>query len=271
LCHIASVSRSEYYKWLQTSNTKDRDCDDYVRIKDVFDASKGKFGWRSIKMRLPDMNHKKIQRIMKKCDLQAKVRQKNPYKQTMKKRMEHCVFPNILDRKFNQLMPHKVFCTDITYIPFLKNFAYISVVKDIASGEVISWNTSLSLDTGLVTKTLKDIPSDLCVQTLIHSDQGFHYTNQAYVNMVTELHMIQSMSGKGMCIDNAPIESFFGHMKDELEYKSCTTFEELCLKVDAYMAYYNYERKQWTRNKMTPIEYKEYLTNKYQGISVVGL
>jgi transposase InsO family protein len=188
----------------------------------------------------------------------------------MKKRLEHCVFPNILDRKFSQLVPYKTFCTDITYIPFLQNFAYISVIKDIASGEVVSWNTSLSLDMNLVTETLRGV-SSVCSKALIHSDQGFHYTNQAYVSMVTELNMIQSMSGKGMCIDNAPIESFFGHMKDELDYRSCTTLEELRLKVDEYMAYYNHERKQWTRNKMTPVEYRGYLINQSQSTSVVGL
>jgi transposase InsO family protein len=77
--------------------------------------------------------------------------------------------------------------------------------------------------------------------------------------MVKELHMVQSMSRKGNAIDNAPIESFFGHMKDELDYTSCNTFEELRLKVDEYMTYYNYKRKQWNRNKMTPVEYRNHL------------
>jgi len=71
--------------------------------------------------------------------------------------------------------------------------------------------------------------------------------------------MIQSMSGKGSCIDNAPIESFFGHMKDELDYKSCNSYDELRLKIEEYMRYYNYERKQWTRKKMTPVESRNYL------------
>ncbi len=129
----------------------------------------------------------------------------------------------------------------------------------------------MSLDMSLVTETLKGMPSNLCSKSLIHSDQGFHYTNQSYVNMVTELNMVQSMSAKGMCLDNAPIESFFGHMKDELEYKSCTTLEELRLKIGEYMAYYNHERKQWTRNKMTPVEYRGYLINQSKSISVLGL
>ena len=71
--------------------------------------------------------------------------------------------------------------------------------------------------------------------------------------------MVQSMSAKGSAIDNAPIESFFGHLKDELEYKTCSSFEELRLKISDYMQYYNYERKQWTRNKMTPVEYRDHL------------
>lgn len=271
LCNIAEVSRAGYYKWLQIADTEEKDYADYLRIKMVFVKGKCKYGWRNIKMRLPEMNHKKIQRIMKKYDLVARVRTKNPYKQTMKKRLEHCVFPNILDRQFNQELPYTAFCTDITYLSFLQGFAYISVIKDIASGEALAWNTSLSLDMSLVTETLKRLPSDRCLGALIHSDQGFHYSNTLYVDMVAELNLVQSMSGRGMCIDNAPIESFFGHMKDEFDYTDCTSFEELCLKVDEYMTYYNHERKQWTRNKMTPIEYREYLIEQSLCISVLGL
>ncbi len=77
--------------------------------------------------------------------------------------------------------------------------------------------------------------------------------------------MDQSMSGKGCCIDNAPIESFFGHMKDELDYRSCSSFEKLRSKIKEYMRYYNYERKQWTRNKMTPVEYRNHLLTTVEG------
>ena len=98
--------------------------------------------------------------------------------------------------------------------------------------------------------------------TMIHSDQGFHYTNPTYIEIVKEMKMIQSMSRKGSCIDNAPIESFFGHMKDELDYKTCQSFDDLLSKIEEYMRYYNYERKQWTRNRMTPIEYRNHLLAK---------
>lgn len=262
LCELADISRSGYYEWLKFADIPDKDYADYLTIKEVFDKSKGKYGWRSIKMSLPAMNHKKIQRIMRKYDLITKVRRKNPYKAIMKKRLEHRIFPNKLEREFNQIVPFKVFCTDITYIPFQYAFAYLSVIKDIASGEVVAWNLSLYLDMILVTDTLKNMKLDSYENIMIHSDQGFHYTNPDYIDLVKELKMIQSMSGKGNCIDNAPIESFFGHMKDELDYKSCNTFNELRLKIDEYMRYYNYERKQWTRNKMTPAEYRNHLLAK---------
>ena len=244
---------------MEQADQPDRDYDDYLKVKKVFDDSKGKYGWRSVKMRLGAMNHKKIQRIMRKYDLVTKVRRRNPYKAIMKKRLEHRIFPNKLQREFNQIVPFKVFCTDITYIPFQYGFVYLSVIKDIASGEVVAWNVSLYLDMDLVTETLKKMKLYSYENIMIHSDQGFHYTNPDYIKIVKELKMIQSMSGKGNCIDNAPIESFFGHLKDELDYKSCDSFEELRLEIEKYMQYYNQERKQWTRNKMTPVECRNHL------------
>ena len=258
LCRLAAVSTSGYYQWLRTADSPDRDYGEYSRVKEVFDQGKGRYGWRSIKMRLPEMNHKKIQRIMRKYDLVARVRKRNPYKAIMKKRMEHRIFPNKLERAFNQNVPLKVFCTDITYIPFEHAYAYLSVVKDIASGEVVAWNLSRGLEEDLVLDTVRNMPR-VREDAMIHSDQGFHYTNPQYIEAVEALGMTQSMSGKGSCIDNAPIESFFGHMKDELDYRSCASFEELRLKIGAYMQYYNCERKQWSRNKMTPVEYREHL------------
>jgi len=262
---LADVSRCGYYKWLKHADEPDKDYEDYLKVKAVFDKGKGKYGWRSVKMRITAMNHKKIQRIMKKYDLVARVRRKNPYKEIMKKSLEHRVFPNKLQREFSQIVPYKVFCTDITYIRFLGRFAYLSVVKDIASGEVIAWHLSMHIEMTLVIETIKAIKLESYEDIMIHSDQGFHYTNPSYIEIVKELKMVQSMSGKGNCIDNAPIESFFGHMKDELDYKSCRSFEDLRLAIEEYMRYYNHERKQWTRKRMTPVEYRIHLLTQVEG------
>lgn len=199
---------------------------------------------------------------MRKYELRTKVRKRNPYRQMMKESLEHRMFPNELKRNFKQLIPSRVFCTDITYIPFQLNFTYLSVVKDIASGEVVSWDLSMKLDMLFVLNTIASMSKLSCDKAIIHSDQGFHYTNPLYIKAVKDLKMTQSMSSKGKCIDNAPIESFFGHMKDELDYRSCQTYTELRLKISEYMRYYNHERKQWGRNKMTPVEYKNYLLDQ---------
>lgn len=262
LCQIAKVSRSGYYQWLKQQNGTDKDYDDYLLIKEVFGEGKQKYGWRQVKMQLERqkkvvMNHKKIIRIMKKYGLVVKIRRKNPYKAIMKKTQEHRIFENKLDRQFHSNVPHKIFCTDITYMPFNNRFAYLSAVKDIATGEVVAWHLLPHITMPLVLKTLEKLKP--YQDAMIHSDQGFHYTNPEYIQKVKALEMIQSMSRKGNCIDNAPVESFFGHLKDDIDYKNCKTFEEIYQLIENYIKYYNNERAQWSRNKMTPVEYRDHL------------
>lgn len=207
------------------------------------------------------INHKKIRRIMGKYGLVCQTRRKNPYKAIMKKTQEHRTFENILSREFKQDVPKKTLCTDITYLYFsLGRKAYLSAIKDIATGEILSWEMSINIDLEFVLKTVGRLESlKLPSDTLIHSDQGFHYTNPLYIAKIKQLNIIQSMSRKGSCIDNAPMESFFGHLKDELEFKSCATFQELTFKVNEYMQYYNHNRYQWGLKKMTPVQYRDHL------------
>lgn len=271
LCGIANISRSGYYKWKIISKEKSKDYDDYLLIKEIFNRGKSKYGWRTIQMKLQSekgiqMNHKKIQRIKKDYGLITKIRRVNPYKMIMKKSQEHRTFDNLLDREFKQETPLTTFSTDITYIPFKNRFAYLSVVKDIASREVVSFHISPNLQMDIVLKTLEKLRSNIGLDSLenimIHSDQGNHYTNPQYISNVKNLGMVQSMSRKGNCIDNSPIESFFGHFKDDIDYDDCKTFEELTLKIGEYMKYYNNERQQWGLKKMTPVEYRNHLLKK---------
>ena len=270
LCEIAHVSKSGYYKWLKHADKPEKDYEDYLVIKAIFDKGKAKYGWRTIKMRLLSnkrlvMNHKKIQRIMKKYQLFAKIRRVNPYKMIMKKTLEHRTFENILNRQFTQYIPLKVLCTDITYIPYNHRMAYLSVIKDIATGEVVSWYLSQHIDMDLVMNTVEQMKNNPIFQTasfkgvLIHSDQGVHYTHPQYIQSVKDLEMVQSMSRKGNCIDNAVMETFFGHAKDDVDFKQCKTFNELLLVWKEYMKYYNNERSQWDLKKMTPVEYRNHL------------
>lgn len=265
-CNIAQVSRSGYYKWLNNDN-HNKDKDDINLIEEIFEAGKKKVGWRTIQMRLKSdygtiMNHKKIKRIMRENNLKTKIRQKNPYKEIMKKNQEHRTFDNLLDRQFKQDIPRRALCTDITYMYYgLGRRAYLSVIKDIATKEVLSWQLSNNLTMKFVLDSLEDLESvdTVGAETIVHSDQGFHYTNPEYIKKVKSLKLIQSMSRKGNCIDNAPIESFFGHLKDELDYKSAKTFTELKEMIKNYMNYYNNKRYQWEIKKMAPAEYRNHL------------
>jgi transposase InsO family protein len=249
---------------LKKSDEPEPDYSDYLLIKEVFDKGKGKYGWRTIQMKLKvKMNHKKIIRIKNKYNLITKIRKINPYKAIMKKTMEHHTFDNKLNREFRQSKTNKVFCTDITYLHFNKQLAYFSAIKDIASNEIVGWNTSQNIGINIVLNTLdslkKNLNLDSLKKTMIHSDQGVHYTNPQYIDAIKELDMIQSMSRKGNCIDNAPMESFFGHLKDDVDYRECKSFEEVCLQMEEYVKYYNNDRPQWGLKKMTPVEYRNHL------------
>ncbi len=262
MCAIANVSRSGYYRWLKYADKPDKDLDDYLLVKEIFDKGKAKYGWRTVKMKLERekkvvMNHKKIIRIKKKYDLTTRIRRKNPYKAILKKTREHRTFPNQLNRQFVQKIPYRFFCTDITYIPFGFRFAYLAIVKDIASGEIIAWHLSQHITMELILTMLEQMKN--YAGALIHSDQGFHYTNPEYIQRVKMLEMLQSMSRKANCIDNAPVESFFGHFKDEVDYQSSKTFEELRQLIENYIHYYNHIRAQWSKKKMTPVEYRDHL------------
>lgn len=266
LCQTAAVSRSGYYKWLAQNGKPAKDHNDYLLIKDVFEKGKKKLGWRGVQMNLKNkhqivMNHKKIRRIMNKYGLRCQVRRRNPYKAIMKKTQEHRTFANLLDRSFKQSVPDKVLCTDITYLYYgAGRLAYLSAIKDIATGETLSWEVSQNISMGFVLATIEKLRGrNLPVGTLIHSDQGSHYTSPEYSALVAKLGITQSMSRKGNCIDNASMESFFGHFKDELEIKACRTFEELTNQINQYMHYYNNERYQWGLNKMTPVQYRSHL------------
>jgi len=138
--------------------------------------------------------------------------------------------------------------------------AYLSAIKDIASGETLALVVSTNLELAFVLITIGKLEAmELADGVLIHSDQGFHYTNPLYIQKIKQLGLIQSMSRKGNCIDNAPMESFFGHLKDELEFKNCSTFQELTTKVNEYMRYYNHNRYQWGLKKMSPTQYRDHL------------
>lgn len=201
---------------------------------------------------------------MKKYNLITIIRRAKPYAKMLRANHEHKTLPNLLKRKFKQEQFQKVFLTDITYLYYNNGQrAYLSAVKDVASKEIVAYHLSRGLDMSIVFKTLDNLEAniqmDYKLETIIHSDQGFHYTNSDFQLRIKELGLIQSMSRKGNCLDNAPMESFFGHMKDEMEYGEALSFSELEIIVDNYMNYYNKFRYQWGLNKMSPVQYRTHI------------
>ena len=237
-------------------------------IEAIFYAKRQKAGIRTIAMILRNKygvvaNLKKIARIKKQYGLITKVRKKNPYNVLFKKGLEHRTAPNLLKQNFKVEQPDKVYSTDISYL-FYKGGqrAYLCATKDLATKEIVAFNISNKLDYyATYGEFEKFLRNKNCKNLIIHSDQGWHYTHPLYVNKLKELGVTQSMSRKGNCLDNAPIESFFGHMKDEIDLKSCQTFEEVKSKVENYIYYYNNERYQWNLNKMTPAQRRCHLLN----------
>jgi transposase InsO family protein len=232
-------------------------------IVSVFFDKKEKIGARTIKM-LVERNYgfifnlKKIRRIMKKYSLVPCLRRRK-HKNYFFKNTEHKIAPNRLKQKFKVSRSGKVYSTDITYLPFSNgNKAYLSAVKDLGSKEVVQHTLSKSMDIGLVVNGLSEylekLPEQKRMKLVIHSDQGGHYTSHYFRRLLKKNKVKQSMSRRGNCLDNAPIESFFGHLKDELDYKECKSFSELKIKVDKYIDYYNNERPQWGLNGKTPVE-----------------
>ena len=264
LCRIAGVSKSGYYKWWKNAD-KVKDEFDILLIAEMFFKSKQKVGFRTIKMKLLTeygiiMNHKKIIRIMKKYGMTTKIRRTNPYKLAARIRQDNIVCPNLVNRKFKEQNPNTVYSTDITYLKYSGNTAFLSVMLDVKTSEVISYSLSDNLQMGFVIDTINSgIQKYPTNNLIIHSDRGVHYTNNVYQMLLKNNNIQQSMSAPATPRDNAPIESFFGHLKDELDYKKCKTFEELSAMINDYMYNYNYTRKQWSKNKMTPIEYKNFL------------
>jgi putative transposase len=163
---------------------------DYELIKEIFDKKNGRAGALTIKMILAndyfvEMNHKKIRRIMRKFNLVAKVRQINPYRKMAKATQEHKPLPNLLNREFDQEEPGKVLLTDITYVYYGSSQpAYFSCVKDASTREIVAYHLSRTLKMDFVYTTLEKLSATLedlvHPEAMIHSDQGFHYTQQSF-------------------------------------------------------------------------------------------
>lgn len=272
-CALLGVSRSGYYSYLKAFEVRKAreqlDLEAKEFILKAFKRRGYKKGSRSIKMVLESkygvlFSRKKIQRIMRKYGIVCPHRRSNPYRKIAKATKEHQVVPNKLNREFKQGVPGKVLLTDITYLPYAgRQMAYLSTIKDASTNEILAYHVSDRITLDIATQTIHKLMNNKKVKldkdAFIHSDQGSHYTSPRYQKLLKKYGLGQSMSRRGNCWDNAPQESFFGHLKDEVDYRSCQTLNELKAKIKHYINYYNHDRYQWNLKKMTPVQFRNHL------------
>jgi transposase InsO family protein len=276
LCDAAGVSRSGYYHYIETEDLRrkreDRDRRDFESILKAYRFRGYAKGARSIYMRLlhmappVHMNIKKIRRLMKKYGLRCPIRKANPYRRMAKALKTNTVAPNLLNREFETHEPRSVLLTDITYIINGKALrCYMSTIIDACTKELLAWVLSESLEIDFVLETVSLLIENhgisLTAETLIHSDQGSHYTSVQFIRLIKDSELRQSMSRRANCWDNAPQESFYGHMKDELDISECLTFNEIHRAISDWADYYNNDRYQWDLAKLSPREYRKYLVS----------
>jgi len=278
LCRYSGVTRSAYYQWISTEESRGKaeksDRADFEKILQAWHFRGYDKGVWGLHMRLLHMgirmNHKKIRRLMHKYGLQCPIRRTNAARQMLRAIQTSAVADNKLKREFKEHGPRAVLLTDITYIPLTSSFCYLSVILDACTMEVLSYVLSDSLKEDFVLETvrimMRDHGSELRTEVLFHSDQGAHYKSIRLQELLSDNSLTQSMSRKGNCWDNAPQESFFGHMKDELGIRARTwrSIEDARGPIDDWMDYYNHDRYQLGLKKMAPAEYYQYLmTGEY--------
>jgi transposase InsO family protein len=276
LCRIAGVSRSGYYAWSKAAHARElqeaQDRKDFELILIAYKMHGYTKGAKGIHMALLHMdppvimNLKKIRRLMNKFNLYCPIRKANPYRQMAKALKTSNIADNLLQREFECYGPRMVLLTDITYLPYDGRFAYLSTILDAFTKQVLAYVLSDSLEVDFVLETINQLVDNhgvsLTKETIIHSDQGCHYTSYSFIAILKDKQLRQSMSRRGNCWDNAPQESFFGHMKDHIKEKLalCKEFSEVTAVVDDYMDYYNNRRYQWHLAKLSPNEFYQFCT-----------
>lgn len=237
-------------------------------MQQLYFMHRGRIGLRRYKMELErvfnlKVNLKKIYRIKKEQHLVTKIRVQTQHKKNFSRVSKVSVVENILNRNFRITKPESILATDVTYLKTVSGMYYLSILKDLATGEIVAHSVSDKNDADLVINMLNKLEF---TPEIIHSDRGGIYTGFRYIHHLKQLNITRSMSNPGEPIDNAPAESFFGHFKDEVDYQDCENLQQISDIIDDSIYYYNNNRPQWEKKRMTPSEYKNFLYNSYSSV-----
>jgi putative transposase len=229
LCRLLGVAVSGFYAWLERKNlpAKGQDAELTGQIATIFQASRRSYGSPRVHAELRAqgfrVSRKRVERLMRTNGFRASVRRRFP--RTTDSRHDQPVAPNLLGRNFAADRPDTVWLTDISYIPTGEGWLYLAAVKDMATREIVGWSMAnhlraeLACDALLMAIRRRQPPRGL----IAHSDRGVQYASEPYQAILARHGLHCSMSRRGNCLDNAPIESFFGTLKNELVHR--TTFQ----------------------------------------------
>ncbi len=259
--------------WQKRFDSENLNKDIEEKIKYIFEQHNGRYGYRRITATLRDsgivINQKKVRRIMKKLGLKCiafshKSRKYNSYKGTIGK-----IANNKVNRRFTTPVPHQKITTDTTEFKIYSTNdngkltikkAYLDPFLDMFNGEILSFSISNKPNFKSINDALNkaiNITNDCTYRRTFHSDQGWAYQMNKYSKTLKNNKIFQSMSRKGTCLDNSPMENFFGILKQEMYYgKVYKSFNELEIAIEEYIYYYNNKRIKEKLNWRSPVNYR---------------
>ena len=269
ICLALKLNRSSYYKWKKRVQSKSELLNVQITeyIKDFYEESNGVLGYRQMNIvinreksdELPhSVNVKRVRRIMRILGLKSVIRRKRP---DYIKSTPEITAENVLKRDFKATVPFEKWLTDVTefkyYVGNEVRKLYLSAILDLYDRRIIAYKIGDSNNNELVFTTFDEARSLYPnAKPIFHSDRGFQYTNKVFHQKLLDAGMTQSMSRVGRCLDNAPMEGWWGILKSEMYYlKRFTSRESLVSSIEDYIHFYNTRRYQKRLNCMTPCEY----------------
>ena len=261
LLDCSGLKKATYYYYLNTIGKDDKYQEVKERIEQIFRGSNRTYGYRRVKLALKNffdikLAYKTVRKLMNELRIVCKVRKK---KYRYISRISNKIVPNVLQRDFTADRPNIKWVTDVTEFRIHRKKLYLSVIQDLYNGEIVAYAISRAPDQKLILDSLRSAldPNMDLTELLIHSDQGVLYQSPKYRNFLKKSHILQSMSSKGNCYDNAVVESFFGTLKCETIYlNKIKTLGELISTIEQYIEWYNHERIKLTLNGYSPIQYR---------------
>lgn len=263
LCEVARLERSSYYKWVNHKPSPQEQENEQLlqEMLSLHEKVRGIYGYRRHTVQLSrdtnkPINHKRILRLMRLAGIQSIIRRKK--KQYVRSTPQH-IAENLLNRNFRADAPNEKWLTDVTEFKYGNGQkAYLSAILDLHGNTIVSSVLGHSNNNKLVFETLDQaLHAAPGATPMLHSDRGFQYTSSAFKQKLDKANLTQSMSRVGRCIDNGPMEAFWGTLKCEMYYlNTYITFEELKKAIDDYIRFYNNDRLQAKLNGLSPMEYR---------------